>query len=175
MEVTPNNYIAHNNLATALTEAGRLPEAVEQFKVMAQLRPSNPTNYCQVAQLLNKQHLAKEAIAYYREALRVQPDLAEAMNNLAWIYATHPDAALRNGAQAVQFAERACELTGRQRVVYLGTLAAAYAEAGRFPEAIKTAQSAYELGLATGEKQLAEINHKLLELYQAGKPFRETY
>ncbi len=112
-------------------------------------------------------------IAQYREALRLKPDWPEALNNLAWLLATHPNAAFRDSAEAVRLAERACALTGRKRVLYLGTLAAAYAEAGRFAEAVGTAQEARDLATATGEKDLAALNEKLRLLYQAGKPFRE--
>ena len=56
----------------------------------------------------------------------------------------------------------------------LGTLAAAYAEAGRFPEAVNTAQKASELAVAAGQKEVAATNNKLLELYRSGQPYREN-
>ena len=74
----------------------------------------------------------REAVAQYQEALRLNPDLAGALNNLAWVLATCPDDQLRNGAEAVRLAERACELTHYREPLFIGTLAAAYAEAGRF-------------------------------------------
>jgi Flp pilus assembly protein TadD len=80
---------------------------------------------------------------------------------------------LRNGAEAVRLAERACELTQHRAPVLLGTLAAAYAEAGRFQEATETAEKARALALSVGQKQVAETNAKLLDLYRAGKPYRE--
>ena len=71
--------------------------------------------------------------------------IAEALNNLAWVLATSPKAELRNGAEAVRLAERACELTHYGEPLFIGTLAAAYAEAGRFPEAVTTAEKAEQL------------------------------
>lgn len=66
-----------------------------------------------------------EAVAHYREALRVQPNALEALNNLAWILAAHPDSRYRNGTEAVELATRTCELTRYQNPIPLITLAAA--------------------------------------------------
>ena len=86
-----------------------------------------------------------EAITHFQKALQINPDYAEAQNNLAWVLATCPQASLRNGNKAVELAQRANQLTGDGNPVVLGTLAAAYAEAGRFPEAVETAQRALQL------------------------------
>jgi hypothetical protein len=69
--------------------------------------------------------------------------------------------------------ERACELSERREPLLLGTLAAACAEAGRFGEAVKTAENARDLATAAGLKDVAGKNSQLLELYRAGKPYRE--
>ena len=96
------------------------------------------------------------------------------MNNLAWTLATSGEAGLRDGAQAVQYAKRACELTHYQETVPVGTLAAAYAEAGRFDEAIATAQRACTLAEKSGEPELLKRNQELLELYRAHQPYHEA-
>src|ERR1019366_3785041 len=72
------------------------------------------------------------AVARYQRALQIDPYLVEALNNLAWLLATCPEASLRNGPEAVQHAEQACQLTQSRRTIMVGTLAAAFAEAGRF-------------------------------------------
>ena len=87
--------------------------------------------------------------------------------------ATNPDPHLRNGAQAITYAERARALSGGKEAFLLGTLAAAYAEGGRFSEAISTAQKAIELATAAGQNEIAAKNRELLQVYQAGKPYRE--
>jgi Flp pilus assembly protein TadD len=115
----------------------------------------------------------REAVAQYREALRLNPNLTGALNNLAWALAASPDDELRNGAEAVRLAERACELTHYDEPLFVGTLAAAYAEAGRFPEAVTTAEKAEQLATDAGLNKLAEKNRQLLELYRAGKPYHE--
>jgi Flp pilus assembly protein TadD len=113
----------------------------------------------------------REAVAQYREALRLNPNLAGALNNLAWVLAASPGDELRNGAEAVRLAERACELTHYGEPLFIATLAAAYAESGRFPEAVTTAERAEQLATTAGLKILAEKDRQLLELYRAGKPY----
>ena len=113
------------------------------------------------------------AIARYRRALEIDPNLVEALNNLAWLLATCPEASLRNGAEAVQLAERACQITDYHRTIMVGTLAAAYAEAGRFPDAVATAQKACDLATLFKEDSLLAKNQELLALYRAGQSYHE--
>jgi hypothetical protein len=80
---------------------------------------------------------------------------------------------LRNGTEAVQLAERACQVTSYQAPLLIGTLAAAYAENGRFDDAVKFAQKAHDLALGSGQKELAAKNQKLQLLYRTQKPYRE--
>ena len=113
------------------------------------------------------------AVTQCREALRLQPDSPLALVNLAWILATDPSDHVRNGPEAVTLAERACHLTQFRDPSFLVTLAAAYAEAGRFEDAIRTAGEARDLARTAGNQKLAGKNQKLLEMYRAGKPYHE--
>lgn len=94
-------------------------------------------------------------------------------NNLAWVLATDPDAQKRDGPRAVKLAESACQQTRFKITIFIGTLAASYAEAGRFEDAVATAEKACQLAQEHGEKELFERNRKLLEIYRNKKPFRE--
>lgn len=105
--------------------------------------------------------------------LEVDPD-SIAANNLAWTLATSPEATDRDGTLAVKLAVRACERTLYQKTVMIGTLAAAYAEAGRFEEAISTAQKACASASELKELDLLAKNQKLLELYLKHQPYREA-
>ena len=98
---------------------------------------------------------AEEAHSHLQKALESAPNDAEAQKNMAWILATCPDARFRNGAEAVKLAERANELTKGRNPVMAVTLAAAYAEVGRFSDAIKTAEVAYRLANDSGNVALA--------------------
>jgi tetratricopeptide (TPR) repeat protein len=113
------------------------------------------------------------AIENYNKALRLKPDYAAAINNLAWILATTEDTRFRNPADAVKLAEKACALTTYKDAEALDTLAAAYAAADRFKKAIETAEKAMELAVAEGRKDLAAEIQDRLRLYQAGQPYRQ--
>src|SRR5208282_1190409 len=132
-----------------------------------QINPNDSEIYFYWGMALGQSGRTREAVAQYREALRLNPNLAGALNNLAWVLAASPDDGLRNGAEAVRLAERACELTHYGDPLFIGTLAAAYAEAGRFPEAVTTAEKAEQLATDAGAKELAEKIGQLLELYRA--------
>jgi peptidoglycan/LPS O-acetylase OafA/YrhL len=95
-------------------------------------------------------------------------------NNLAWKFATDPDPARRDGLRAVKLAEEACAQTGHTNIVMIGTLAAAYAEAGRFEDAITTGETAAELAAQQGNSDLQKRNQTLLELYQQRQPYHQT-
>lgn len=112
------------------------------------------------------------AVDHEEQALALNGNSLEALNNVAWLRAIAPDAALRNGDEAVRLAEQACELTGRQQPVPLSTLAAAYAETGRFDEAIATAQAAIAIEQKSGATNIVVKMTQCLQLYQAHKPYR---
>jgi len=164
---------ARRLLALALTSLGRPDEAAVQYERMLQETPADPQLLYLYAGVLAAQGNPRAAVDRYRQALALQPDMVEALNDLAWIRAASSDAALREGAEAVRLAERACELSQRREPVLLGTLAAAYAEAARFDDAIRTAEQARALATAAGQHNIAERNAQLLELYRAGRPYHE--
>jgi hypothetical protein len=95
-------------------------------------------------------------------------------NNWAWLLATNPDATKRNGSLAVKLAEDACQRTQYQQTVMVGTLAAAYAETGRFEEAISTAQKACALASQSADQELLKRNQELLALYLKHQPYHEA-
>jgi spermidine synthase len=98
----------------------------------------------------------------------------KSLNNLAWVLATTQDTKLRNPADAVKYAERTIELVEPyQQPAFLETLAAAYAAAGDFSKAVKTAEEAIKLLEAAGKKDAAEKIRGRLELYKSGQPYRE--
>ena len=114
-----------------------------------------------------------DAVSYYQRALELDTNSVLALNNLAWLRATASDPILRNGDEAVQLAERACQLTNYKEPFLIGTLAAAYAEAGRFTNAVAEADKARKMALAQGQKQVADTNEQLLELYKSGRAFHQ--
>ena len=96
------------------------------------------------------------------------------LNNLAWILATSSDDHIRDGPLAVELARRACELTSYRMPIPMITLAAAYAESGRFEDAISMARDASTLAGQLGQTNLLDRNQQLLELYRSYKPYHMT-
>jgi tetratricopeptide (TPR) repeat protein len=172
LKINPQSVEAHKYYASALMKQGRSPEALPHLREALRLAPDMDTRL-QYAGLLKQTGDARGAVAQLRQVLSVKPDLPEALNNLAWLLATSADASLRNGAEAVRLAERACRLTEYQAAPMLGTLAAAYAEAGRFTDAVATAEKLDRMATEAKDTRLLALNRQLLALYRAGKPFHE--
>jgi spermidine synthase len=105
--------------------------------------------------------------------LRLEPESAPALNGLARLLATRERAQGGDPAQALRLVERARELMGREDAHSLDTLAVAYAAAGRFTDAVTTAEKAVQLAQSAGQARLAEAIQARLELYRAGRPYRE--
>ena len=105
---------------------------------------------------------------HYREALRLNPDWIEALNNLAWSLATQPEARFRDGKEAVRLAARAVALTHTNNASLLDTLAGAFAEAGRFSEAVQTARTAAGLAHTSGAEATGAANSGAPAMLRAG-------
>ncbi|MFT6864270.1 MAG: tetratricopeptide (TPR) repeat protein [Akkermansiaceae bacterium] len=132
-------------------------------------QPDHATMHAALGNTHRDRNEIPEAARHYQWALNLNPVLQPALNNLAWIRATHPSAELRDGAKAVELAERCCRLSNYELGATLDTLAAAYAEAGRFEEAIRWQIKVIALA---SEAEKAGLE-KQLKSYQAGKPLRK--
>jgi len=174
VEIQPGNVMAHYSLGYALLKTRRLDEAMLQLQMALRIQPDLALAHCDLGDALLQKGRVSEAIAHWQRAIEIDPQYLEAQNNLAWVLATWPEASFRNGAQAVKYAERACELTHHGVTPMLGTLAAAYAEAGRFDDAIATAEKACALATKSGDQDLFKRNQKLLALYLKHLPYRES-
>ena len=113
-------------------------------------------------------------LAQRRESLRSRPNDVALLSDTAWTLATNPNASVRNGTEAVELAERAFRLSSENEPIILDKLAAAYAEAGRFPEALATARKALDLAAQQNKRGLAEALQARIALYEKGKPYRQA-
>jgi Flp pilus assembly protein TadD len=170
VEIEPDAAVAHYCLAIALVRKGRLDEAITHYQKAVKIQPSFVDAHINLGNALQQTGRVEEAITEYQKALEVNPANPTTQISLAWLLATAPQASLRNGGKAVELARQASALTGGENPAVLHTLAAACAEAGRFSEAVETAQHALRVAQAHTNTVLAGALQTELKLYQAGSP-----
>jgi len=172
IRIDPAYAQAHNNLGAVLQALGRTAEALDHFRRAVTLRPDNFEARVNLARLLSSEGKAADAIAQFNEAVALKNDDAAALSGLAWLRATAADESLRNATQAMALAERAAALTDRKDLSVLDALAAAYAAAGRFDEAVETVQAAVSLAESKGLTDVAARFRERLSRYQQRRPYR---
>jgi tetratricopeptide (TPR) repeat protein len=173
LQIKPDFLTARFNLGIALYKQGKTSEAIDHWMKLIQLDPYNANAHNYLGLAFFKLGNINEAIKYLTEAIRLKTDWFEPYNNLAWLLATAEDEKLRNPAEAVRLAEQAYALTDHNQPGMLDTLAAAYASAGRFADAVETAEEAKESALTSGQEKLADDIEKHLELYRQGRPYQK--
>jgi tetratricopeptide (TPR) repeat protein len=173
LEASPLNAEVHNSLGSALAVVGRFSEAIEHLNQALWLKPDYPEADRKLGGALAAIGETAEAIAHYDRALELTPDSTAALHDLSWLLATREEAQGGDPARALRLAERLCELSGQENASCLDTLAAAYAAAGRFADAIVTAERAMQLAESSRQEPLAKLIRSRLELYRAGQPYRQ--
>ena len=174
VQADPRYSEAHNNLGNTLMHLGRLSEAVDQYERALEINPRYAEAQNNLGVAFYKEGKIREALARWRETIRLQPNALVTLNRLAWALATHPDASVRDGNEAVVFARRATELCSARDPAVLDTLGAAYAEIGRFSDAVRTAEQALTLAEGQRNPALAEKIAARVKLYQASKNYRDA-
>jgi tetratricopeptide (TPR) repeat protein len=172
-EIDPTYVPAYSNLGHALLIKGRVNESLAALQKALEIDPNYTGARFNIAHTLLQMGRGDEAVSHLQTVLTIDPDDAEAQKNMAWVLATSPEARIRDGAKAVELAERANQLTKGQNPIMVVTLAAAYAEVGRFPDATKTAEEALRLANDSGNVALAEGIRGHIQLYRSGRPFRD--
>jgi tetratricopeptide (TPR) repeat protein len=174
LRLNPGNVETEYNLALGLNEQQQWKEASEILRRIAPAQPTNANTQYQYGLALARLGKTRAAMSQYAHALLLTPHFPEALNALAWIAATDPRPELRNGPQAVELAGRACGLTGWRQPAMLLTLAAAYAETGRFSEALAAAEKGRDMAKSAGNDKIAEKAALMREAFAARQPFRES-
>ncbi len=171
LQTHPDYPDTHYNLGNAFLQKGKVGEAIEEFRQALQHEPGFAEAHYRLGTALLEKRDEAEALSHFQQAVRLKPDFSEALNDLAWELATAPESGVRNGDKAVELAQRANEIANNKDLDILDTVAAAYAEAHRFGEAVQTAQEAIHLAQSSGQpERLAQLNNEL-QLYQAGQAF----
>jgi tetratricopeptide (TPR) repeat protein len=188
IRLEPQNSWGYNGLGLTLLKMNRVSDAIPPLLKAVEVDPQNGS----YKDVLNKALFFSDhetdavsnflatarsdpiAFSNFLEAVKNDTNRFSLFNNLAWSFATHPDPGLRNGKYAVLLATRACKMTGYQTANCVETLAAAYAEDGRFDDAISTAQLAGSLATAAGQTDLLKKSRALEELFRSHRPFHES-
>ena len=163
---------AHLHLGALLLAVGEFEEATTRLSEAVRLEPNDPYASFNLAMAFTRTGQPDRAADQLGRTLEESPDFLPALVSLALVRATSPDDSLRDGREAVELATRACALTRNEHPEALHALAAAYAEAGRFPEAIATAETAVRLARAVGNEGLAAALERPIESYRRGRPLR---
>ncbi len=163
-----------SSLGVFYLEQGRVEDSLAYLQEALEIEPRLADAHYNLGNTYLAIGNATKALAHYQRALEIEPDDTYTLNNMAWILATWPNPSIRNGVKAVALAERADSLTRNRNQVIAATLAAAYAETGRFREAVRAAERAMQFAGSEGnEARVASIGAQL-ETYRAGNPFRDN-
>jgi tetratricopeptide (TPR) repeat protein len=177
LAVLPNSALIRNSLGKAFLAKGQPREATIQFQTVLKNNPLNTKANYYLGIALFQTGQVDEAVAHFQKALESEPDFTDAADRLgdaAWLLATSPEAAIRNGPKALALARQLDRLSGGNNPVILDILAAAQAESGQFPEAIDAAQRALALALSQNNTALADTLRQHIRLFQAGSPLRSA-
>jgi Tfp pilus assembly protein PilF len=170
--VSPFDSELHYRVGLIAGELDDLKTAAHQFAYASMLAPKVLKPADELRQTIRFAMQRSDASFQLREIASDLPDSPALLNELAWIFATDQNPNLRGGAEAIRLSERACVLTKRQRATFVLTLAAAYAEAGRFSEAANTAGEALSLARSANETSTSALAENLLSLVQNQRPYR---
>ena len=172
IRISPEFFYGHFNLANALIRKGQVDRALVHFREAARIQPRSEEAQRALGASLSRSGQVREALPHLRNALQLNPDRVDALLPLSWALATHPDHQVRKTAEAITHAEHAIQLVGPNNPRAQDVLAAAYASAGRFDEAVRAAQRAVELTQRAGATPLAAMIQQRLSLYEQGQSYR---
>jgi protein O-mannosyl-transferase len=174
IKLQPDYAEAYYNRGNVLYAKGRIDEAITDFEKTLQIQPNDADAHTGLGNALLRKGALKEAIAHYNEAMALAPKDPHSRSNLAWVLATSTDASIRDGAKAVELARQAVSLSGGREPLFFRTLAAAYAETGRFSDAIAITQQAVVIAGTQGQTGLAHLLEEDVLLYREQVPLRRT-
>jgi tetratricopeptide (TPR) repeat protein len=171
LKIRPDYGKAHYNLGVKLAELNRPDEAIAHLQQTVRLMPSFSDGYIQLARVLSQENRYAEAIAALKSDLNTNASGSVVANEYAWLLATCPVVELRDAPQAIEIGEALAKATARKSPEPLDTLAAAYAEVGRFDEAVAVAHEALALAESNNDTNLTAQLAARIALYEKRRPF----
>ncbi len=174
LELNPVHPGAHNNLANLLIQQGRRAEAESHWRQAVDFGREPTDALFNLAVLSAREGAFGEAVTLLERAAAAVPERPDVLAALTTLRATCPEAAHRDGQQAVRLARRLLAIHGPRHVPSLGLLAAALAEAGDFPAALEASGEALGLARATGPPRFAALLESQMALYRQGRPYHQS-
>ncbi|MGA2914653.1 MAG: tetratricopeptide repeat protein [Sedimentisphaerales bacterium] len=171
VKINPTYADARDNLGAVFLKQGKFNEAIWCFNELLKNKQDSAEVYVNLGIAYNKLGKYRPAIQNWTRAVEIEPNSTGVLNNLAWLLATTSGNSVQDANKAIEFAQHACELTGYKDINILDTLAAAYAAAGRFNDAITTAQQAVNIAKASGQENLISEIQNRIELYKTGRRY----
>lgn len=172
-EINPKHVEALNNIGALLMQQGNAAAATDYFRRAVEADPASSVAHLNWGAASIKIGLIPQAVQHYRKAIETNPKNAAAYNALARVLATAKDPSQRDGKEAVRTAETACALTGRSNPVFLDTLACAYAEEGRFEDAVRTADMAIDISRSAKNTAMEDSLREHRDLFKKHLPFHQ--
>ena len=172
LAVSPFDVAAHSSLAVAMAKTGDLSAAARQLGYVMVLRPNAEEALAQLHQIVVSIAETPDGLRRLRDIATHAPDSPRTLDELAWFFATYPDPNVRDGAEAVRLAERACALTNRRVPALLATLAAAYAETGDFSRGLAAGEEALSEARSLGDTDSIKLSESILMALRADLPYR---
>jgi len=173
LAVSPFDAEMHHLLGAALMRRGNFTNAFNQLSYSVLLKPNGEEALSNLHRALLGLINSSAASKLLHQAASTIPESSAALDDLAWVFATHPSEDLRDGQEAVRLAKHACALTKRTDPILLATLATAYAETGNFSEAINTIQESLSKARSSSNKDGIALGEKLLSFFQSNTPIRQ--
>lgn len=174
LKINPKYASAHNNLGSAMAKQGNFKAAVYHYQEALRINPNYAGAYYNLGRIYVNQNQIGEGIFFYKKAIELNSDMPQVLYSLSWLLASHKDEKYRNGKEALVLAKELCKITRNGQPRALDALAAAYAETGKFNEAVHTARRALKMALQFGPNELISDLKKRLRLYQDKRPYRQS-
>ena len=173
-ELNPRFVDAYYNWGELMEQMGKHDEAIAEWQKAVEVTPGYAKAQYRLGDAYYQMGMIREALTRWRKGISLEANNLSVLNQVAWLLATSPDNSIRNGGEAMVYAERALGMAGGDKPEILDTLAAAYAEAGRFSSAAKTARRALVLATQQNNQALVEGLKTRMALYEGGSPFRDS-
>jgi tetratricopeptide (TPR) repeat protein len=171
LDLEPDYPDAQNKMGFAMLATGKPKEAVGYFNKALRISKDQSDVYVNLGAAYMQLGEYELATRNFTKAVELKSNNINALTNLAWVLATVGDVSAQDANKAIEFAERACKLTEHKKPEPLDTLAAAYAAAGKFPDAVATAEKALDAAKAGGQEDMAVEIQNRLELYRTGRSY----